>query len=174
MPFPFDRHQDMAVGASVHRTPSRLKSASGSGLRHWEVVGLLRPSGRTEGGSRLYAVLGIAGVAKWMRFIPRSVMVGFVNALAILVFLVQAPYMATGSRTAGTVQRTSRPHGRRPTRTRTTGEHRDLSPPRTARASALPMPGVSSQPGIGRAQHVHRPKTALPVLHPEVLLRRYL
>ncbi|MHA7278098.1 SulP family inorganic anion transporter [Arthrobacter sp. Hz1] len=36
-------------------------------------------------------VLGLAGVAKLMRFIPRSVMVGFVNALAILIFLSQVP-----------------------------------------------------------------------------------
>ncbi len=33
--------------------------------------------------------LGLLGVAKLMRFIPRSVMVGFVNALAILVFMSQ-------------------------------------------------------------------------------------
>jgi len=37
--------------------------------------------------------LGLAGVAKLMRFIPRSVMVGFVNALAILIFMAQVPYM---------------------------------------------------------------------------------
>jgi SulP family sulfate permease len=36
-------------------------------------------------------ILGLAGVAKLMRFIPRSVMVGFVNALAILVFMAQVP-----------------------------------------------------------------------------------
>jgi SulP family sulfate permease len=35
--------------------------------------------------------LGTLGVAKLMRFIPRSVMVGFVNALAILIFLAQVP-----------------------------------------------------------------------------------
>ena len=28
-----------------------------------------------------------------MRFIPRSVMVGFVNALAILIFIAQLPYL---------------------------------------------------------------------------------
>lgn len=33
--------------------------------------------------------LGALGVAKLMRFIPRSVMVGFVNSLAILVFMAQ-------------------------------------------------------------------------------------
>ena len=38
-------------------------------------------------------VLGVAGVARLMRFIPRSVMVGFVNALAILIFLAQVPHM---------------------------------------------------------------------------------
>ncbi|MFI1250472.1 SulP family inorganic anion transporter [Streptomyces anulatus] len=38
-------------------------------------------------------VLGALGVAKLMRFIPRSVMVGFVNSLAILVFMAQIPEM---------------------------------------------------------------------------------
>ncbi|MFF8617397.1 SulP family inorganic anion transporter [Streptomyces sp. NPDC015350] len=38
-------------------------------------------------------VLGALGVAKLMRFIPRSVMVGFVNALAILIFMAQVPEM---------------------------------------------------------------------------------
>ncbi|WP_432043394.1 SulP family inorganic anion transporter [Streptomyces cadmiisoli] len=36
-------------------------------------------------------ILGSLGVAKLMRFIPRSVMVGFVNALAILIFVAQVP-----------------------------------------------------------------------------------
>lgn len=35
--------------------------------------------------------LGALGVAKLMRFIPRSVMVGFVNSLAILIFSAQIP-----------------------------------------------------------------------------------
>ena len=38
-------------------------------------------------------VLGGLGVAKVMRFVPRSVMVGFVNALAILIFLSQVPHL---------------------------------------------------------------------------------
>ena len=45
-------------------------------------------------GGILQILLGILGVAKLMRFIPRSVMVGFVNALAILIFLAQLPYLA--------------------------------------------------------------------------------
>ncbi|MEF9982870.1 MAG: SulP family inorganic anion transporter, partial [Glutamicibacter sp.] len=36
-------------------------------------------------------ILALLGVAKLMRFIPRQVMVGFVNALAILIFLSQLP-----------------------------------------------------------------------------------
>ena len=39
----------------------------------------------------LQIIMGLGGVAKLLRFIPRSVMVGFVNALAILVFLAQVP-----------------------------------------------------------------------------------
>ncbi|MET7514118.1 SulP family inorganic anion transporter [Streptomyces sp. NPDC005480] len=38
-------------------------------------------------------VLGALGVAKLMRFVPRSVMVGFVNSLAVLVFMAQVPEM---------------------------------------------------------------------------------
>ena len=38
-------------------------------------------------------ILAVLGVAKLMRFIPRSVMVGFVNALAILIFMAQLPQL---------------------------------------------------------------------------------
>ena len=44
-------------------------------------------------GGAIQVALGLAGVARLMRFIPRSVMVGFVNALAILIFLAQVPYL---------------------------------------------------------------------------------
>lgn len=37
--------------------------------------------------------LGALGIARVMRFVPRSVMTGFVNALAILIFLAQLPYL---------------------------------------------------------------------------------
>lgn len=39
----------MQIGEVAARTELSLRS-----LRHWEDVGLLRPSGRTEGGFRLY------------------------------------------------------------------------------------------------------------------------
>ncbi|WP_373694898.1 SulP family inorganic anion transporter [Kineococcus terrestris] len=41
----------------------------------------------------LQIALGLLGVARLMRFIPRSVMVGFVNALAILILTAQLPYL---------------------------------------------------------------------------------
>ncbi|MBX7268912.1 SulP family inorganic anion transporter [Micromonospora sp. Llam7] len=44
-------------------------------------------------GGIIQVLLAVLGVAKLMRFIPRSVMVGFVNALAILIFAAQVPYL---------------------------------------------------------------------------------
>lgn len=44
-------------------------------------------------GGLIQIVMALAGVAKLMRFIPRSVMVGFVNSLAILIFTSQLPYL---------------------------------------------------------------------------------
>ena len=44
-------------------------------------------------GGAIQVVLGVFGVARLMRFVPRSVMVGFVNALAILIFLAQVPHL---------------------------------------------------------------------------------
>jgi SulP family sulfate permease len=38
-------------------------------------------------------LIGLAGFARLMRFIPRAVMVGFVNALAILIFTAQLPHL---------------------------------------------------------------------------------
>ncbi|MBU8908683.1 SulP family inorganic anion transporter [Desertibacillus haloalkaliphilus] len=41
----------------------------------------------------LQIVFGILKLARFMKFIPRSVMVGFVNALAILIFTSQIPHL---------------------------------------------------------------------------------
>ncbi|MCW2920967.1 MAG: sulfate transporter [Thermoleophilia bacterium] len=41
----------------------------------------------------IQVALGALGIARVMRFVPRSVMTGFVNALAILIFLAQLPYL---------------------------------------------------------------------------------
>ena len=40
---------------------------------------------------------GLAGMARLTRFVPRSVMIGFVNALAILIFAAQVPHVLGGS-----------------------------------------------------------------------------
>lgn len=40
----------------------------------------------------LQIIFGILGLSRFMKFIPRSVMVGFVNALAILIFMAQIPH----------------------------------------------------------------------------------
>ncbi|HEU5128275.1 MAG TPA: SulP family inorganic anion transporter [Glycomyces sp.] len=40
----------------------------------------------------IQVVLALTGVAKLMRFVPRSVLTGFINALAILIFMAQVPY----------------------------------------------------------------------------------
>lgn len=37
-------------------------------------------------------ILGICKINRLMKFIPRAVMIGFVNALAILIFMAQAPH----------------------------------------------------------------------------------
>lgn len=39
----------------------------------------------------LQYIIGAAGFGRFMRFVPRSVMIGFVNALGILVFMAQFP-----------------------------------------------------------------------------------
>ncbi|MEV0002939.1 SulP family inorganic anion transporter [Micromonospora sp. NPDC050980] len=44
-------------------------------------------------GGVIQIVLAVLGVARLMRFVPRSVMVGFVNALAILIFAAQMPHL---------------------------------------------------------------------------------
>ncbi len=44
-------------------------------------------------GGLIQVVLALLGVAKLMRFIPRSVMVGFVNSLAVLIFVAQLVHL---------------------------------------------------------------------------------
>ncbi|MCU1567704.1 MAG: sulfate transporter, partial [Pseudarthrobacter sp.] len=44
-------------------------------------------------GGVIQVVFGLAGLARLMRFIPRSVMIGFVNALGVLIFMAQVPHV---------------------------------------------------------------------------------
>lgn len=41
-------------------------------------------------------VFGFTGLARLMRYVPRSVMLGFVNALGVLIFLAQVPHLLNG------------------------------------------------------------------------------
>ncbi|QZY29962.1 SulP family inorganic anion transporter [Nocardioides coralli] len=88
----------MAVSiAFLGGRPAMISAATGA------IALVIAPVARTYGLDYLIAtvllagvlqvVLGLAGVARLMRFVPRSVMVGFVNALAILIFLAQVPHL---------------------------------------------------------------------------------
>ena len=41
-------------------------------------------------------VFGVTGLARLMRYVPRSVMLGFVNALGVLIFMAQVPHVIHG------------------------------------------------------------------------------
>jgi SulP family sulfate permease len=83
--------------AVVGGRPAMISAATGS------IALVIAPLAREHGfdylvatvllGGALQIVLSLLGVARLMRFVPRSVMVGFVNALAILIFLSQLPYL---------------------------------------------------------------------------------
>ncbi len=48
--------------------------------------------------------LGYLGIGELMRFVPRTVMVGFVNALAILIFMAQIPHIVLSDSENGSSQ----------------------------------------------------------------------
>nr|WP_199543409.1 SulP family inorganic anion transporter [Prauserella sp. PE36] len=83
------------VIAVVGGRPAMISAATGA------IALVVAPLAREHGLSHLIAAvilgglfqvaLGALGVARLMRFVPRSVMVGFVNALAILIFMAQVP-----------------------------------------------------------------------------------
>ncbi|MBO0921944.1 STAS domain-containing protein [Cellulomonas sp. zg-ZUI222] len=77
--------------------PAMISAATGA------VALVVAPVAREHGVDHLMATIVLAGViqvalallgvARLMRFIPRSVMVGFVNALALLVLMSQVPHV---------------------------------------------------------------------------------
>ncbi|MEU2555886.1 SulP family inorganic anion transporter [Streptomyces sp. NPDC013313] len=83
--------------AVVGGRPAMISAATGA------VALVIAPVNREHGFGYLVAtvilagvlqiVLGALGVARLMRFVPRSVMVGFVNSLAVLIFMAQVPEM---------------------------------------------------------------------------------
>ncbi|WP_019178834.1 SulP family inorganic anion transporter [Microbacterium yannicii] len=86
-----------AVIAFTGGRPAMITAAAGA------VALVIAPVAREYGADYLIVTIVLAGliqivfaalgVAKLMRFIPRSVMVGFVNALAILIFVSQLPQL---------------------------------------------------------------------------------
>ncbi len=88
----------MAVTISiVGGRPAMISAATGA------IALVIAPLAREYGLDYLFATiilagllqiaLSLLGIARLMRFIPRSVMVGFVNALAILIFMSQLPHL---------------------------------------------------------------------------------
>lgn len=86
----------MAVSISIlGGRPAMITAATGA------IALVIAPVAREHGmdyflatvilGGVFQIVLALLGVAKMMRFIPRSVMIGFVNSLAILIFSAQFP-----------------------------------------------------------------------------------
>ncbi|MFC4057246.1 SulP family inorganic anion transporter [Planomonospora corallina] len=83
------------VIAFVGGRPAMISAATGA------IALVVAPLAREHGfgylvatvilGGVIQIVLGALGVARLMRFVPRSVMVGFVNSLAILIFMAQVP-----------------------------------------------------------------------------------
>ena len=86
--------------AFVGGRPAMISAATGA--MALVVVGLVADHGveyllaATVVAGVLQVVLGLLRVPRLMRFVPRSVMTGFVNALAILIFLAQVPYLRDG------------------------------------------------------------------------------
>ncbi len=64
-PAPQDPAATMHIGAVAERTGLSLRT-----LRHWDEVGLVRPSGRTEGGFRLYTEADVERILLVRRMKP--------------------------------------------------------------------------------------------------------
>jgi len=77
--------------------PAMVTAAAGSialvigPMVHLHGVGYILPTIILAGIVQI--VFGLAGLARLMRFVPRSVMIGFVNALGILIFAAQVPHI---------------------------------------------------------------------------------
>ncbi|QAY61811.1 SulP family inorganic anion transporter [Microbacterium protaetiae] len=82
------------VMSLVGRRPAMVSAAAGSvalvvaPLVHAHGTGYVLPAVLLTG--LIQIVFGAAGLARLVRYIPRSVMIGFVNALGVLIFVAQA------------------------------------------------------------------------------------
>lgn len=77
--------------------PAMVTAAAGSvalvigPMVHQHGVGYILPAVVLAG--IIQILFGVLGLARMMRYIPRSVMTGFVNALGILIFMAQVPHV---------------------------------------------------------------------------------
>jgi SulP family sulfate permease len=77
--------------------PAMVTAAAGSvalviaPLVHAHGVGYVLPA--VVLGGLVQIAFGVLGLARLMRFVPRSVMLGFVNALGVLIFAAQVPHL---------------------------------------------------------------------------------
>ncbi|MDU6923368.1 SulP family inorganic anion transporter [Franconibacter helveticus] len=77
--------------------PAMVTAAAGSvalvigPMVHQHGVGYILPAVVLAGVIQI--LFGVLGLARMMRYIPRSVMTGFVNALGILIFMAQVPHV---------------------------------------------------------------------------------
>ncbi|HAZ55212.1 MAG TPA: transporter [Franconibacter helveticus] len=77
--------------------PAMVTAAAGSvalvigPMVHQPGVGYILPAVVLAGVIQI--LFGVLGLARMMRYIPRSVMTGFVNALGILIFMAQVPHV---------------------------------------------------------------------------------
>lgn len=77
--------------------PAMVTAAAGSvalvigPMVHQYGIGYILPAVVLAGGIQI--LFGVTGLARMMRYIPLSVMTGFVNALGILIFFAQVPHV---------------------------------------------------------------------------------
>ena len=85
----------MQIGEVAHRTELSLRS-----LRHWEEVGLLRPSGRSDGGFRLYTEADVDKILVIRRMKPLGFSLDQMRAVMADIEIIADPSADTSARDA--------------------------------------------------------------------------
>ena len=87
----------LAITTVLGGRPAMVTAAAGSvalviaPLVHAHGAGYVLPAVLL--GGVVQVLFGVLGLARLMRFVPRSVMLGFVNALGVLIFAAQVPHL---------------------------------------------------------------------------------
>lgn len=85
----------MHIGEVAARTELSLRS-----LRHWEEVGLLQPSGRTDGGFRLYTESDVDKILVIRRMKPLGFSLDEMKAVMADLEVLEDPALAEADRVA--------------------------------------------------------------------------